>query len=204
MAMATHFVIASLSYGIVAIALVATAIWTIAVYVIWFLHRRTITQIEAEAAQRMPIQTVKPSTAAPSTSQHEPIPVSPMTTGEEDKSKESVDMQAAGKAGAFTADEGTREESLPPCIAYQVEEESRANAPFSTGAADEHYQRGKVEAEARRVSEEMTREAQMLQPALTCAPNRYAADVRQSLRREGSSTCAKAGLVFSEERLIGI
>ncbi len=52
------------------------------------------------------------------------------------------------------------DESLPPFVAYQVEGESRARAPSSSGTAGEHYRQGKVEAEARRVSEEVTREAQ--------------------------------------------
>ncbi len=52
------------------------------------------------------------------------------------------------------------EGSLPPFVAYQAEEESRAHAPSSSGTAGEHYRQGKVEAEARRVSDEVTREAQ--------------------------------------------
>src|SRR5690242_20565145 len=52
------------------------------------------------------------------------------------------------------------DESLPPFVAYQVEEESRERAPSSAGSAGEHYRHGKVEAEARRVSDEVTREAQ--------------------------------------------
>ena len=52
------------------------------------------------------------------------------------------------------------DESLPPFVAYQVGEESREHAPSSAGSAGEHYRHGKVEAEARRVSEEVTREAQ--------------------------------------------
>ncbi|HEY7340914.1 MAG TPA: universal stress protein [Ktedonobacterales bacterium] len=51
-------------------------------------------------------------------------------------------------------------ESLPPFVAYQVGEQSRAHAPSSAGSAGEHYRHGKVEAEARRVSEEVTRAAQ--------------------------------------------
>ena len=52
------------------------------------------------------------------------------------------------------------DEPLPPFVAYAVEEESRDHAPSSSGSAGEHYRHGKVEAEARRVSEEVTREAQ--------------------------------------------
>lgn len=52
------------------------------------------------------------------------------------------------------------EESLPPFVAYQVEEESRENVPTSSGVAGETYRRGRVEAETHRVSEEVTREAQ--------------------------------------------
>lgn len=52
------------------------------------------------------------------------------------------------------------DESLPPFVAYQVEEESRERAPSSAGSAGEYYRHGKVEAEARRVSDEVTREAQ--------------------------------------------
>jgi nucleotide-binding universal stress UspA family protein len=52
------------------------------------------------------------------------------------------------------------EESLPPFVAYQVEEESRDNAPASSGSAGEHYRHGRVEAETKRVSDEVTREAQ--------------------------------------------
>ena len=44
------------------------------------------------------------------------------------------------------------DESLPPFVAYQVADESRAHAPSSSGSAGEHYRHGKVEAEARRVS----------------------------------------------------
>ena len=52
------------------------------------------------------------------------------------------------------------DESLPPFVAYQVGEESRERAPSSAGSAGEHYRHGKVEAEARRVSDEVTRAAQ--------------------------------------------
>ena len=52
------------------------------------------------------------------------------------------------------------DESLPPFVAYQVEEESRERAPSSAGSAGEYYRHGKVEAEAHRVSDEVTREAQ--------------------------------------------
>lgn len=54
----------------------------------------------------------------------------------------------------------TPDESLPPFVAYQVGEESRENAPQSSGAAGEHYRHGRVEAETRRISDEVTREAQ--------------------------------------------
>lgn len=52
------------------------------------------------------------------------------------------------------------DECLPPFVAYAVGAESREHAPSSSGSAGEHYRHGKVEAEARRVSEEVTREAQ--------------------------------------------
>lgn len=52
------------------------------------------------------------------------------------------------------------DEALPPFVAYQVGEESRERAPSSAGSAGEHYHHGKVEAETRRVSDEVTREAQ--------------------------------------------
>ncbi|HEY1390889.1 MAG TPA: universal stress protein [Ktedonobacterales bacterium] len=52
------------------------------------------------------------------------------------------------------------DESLPPFVAYQIEEESREHAPSSAGNAGEYYRHGKVEAEAHRVSDEVTREAQ--------------------------------------------
>lgn len=52
------------------------------------------------------------------------------------------------------------DESLPPFVAFQVEEESRENAPSSSGSAGDHYRHGRVEAETHRISEEVTREAQ--------------------------------------------
>jgi nucleotide-binding universal stress UspA family protein len=63
------------------------------------------------------------------------------------------------------------DESLPPFVAYQVEEESRERAPSSSGSAGEHYRHGKVEAETRRVSEEVTREAQRRLRATQMPPN---------------------------------
>ena len=39
----------------------------------------------------------------------------------------------------------TSGESLPPFVAYQVEEESREYAPSSSGSAGERYHHGRVE-----------------------------------------------------------
>ena len=61
------------------------------------------------------------------------------------------------------------DESLPPFVAYQVGEESRERAPSSAGSAGEYYRHGKVEAEARRVSDEVTREAQRRVREAQCA-----------------------------------
>src|SRR5690242_21946583 len=52
------------------------------------------------------------------------------------------------------------DESLPPFVAYQVEEKSRERVPSSAGSAGDHYRHGKVEAEARRITDEVTQEAQ--------------------------------------------
>ncbi len=51
------------------------------------------------------------------------------------------------------------DESLPPFVAYQVEEEAREHAPTSSGSAGERYRHGNAEAESRRISDEVTREA---------------------------------------------
>lgn len=61
------------------------------------------------------------------------------------------------------------DKTLPPFVAYQVEEDSRANAPLASGAAGEHYRHGKVEAETRRISDEVTREAQSRRRAAQAA-----------------------------------
>ena len=52
------------------------------------------------------------------------------------------------------------DESLPPFVAHQVAQESRDNAPLSTNSAGEQYRRGRLETETRRISDEVTREAQ--------------------------------------------
>lgn len=52
------------------------------------------------------------------------------------------------------------DETLPPFVAYQVEQESLDKAPSSSGAAEQHFRHGRVEAETRRVSEQVTRDAQ--------------------------------------------
>ena len=52
------------------------------------------------------------------------------------------------------------DESLPPLVAHRVAQESLENAPNSPNTAGEQYRRGRVEAEARRISDEVTREAQ--------------------------------------------
>lgn len=52
------------------------------------------------------------------------------------------------------------DETLPPFVAYQVEQESLDKAPSSSGTAEQHFRHGRVEAETRRVSEQVTRDAQ--------------------------------------------
>jgi nucleotide-binding universal stress UspA family protein len=52
------------------------------------------------------------------------------------------------------------DETLPPFVAYQVEQESLDKAPSSSGAAEQHFRHGRIEAETRRVSEQVTRDAQ--------------------------------------------
>jgi nucleotide-binding universal stress UspA family protein len=73
---------------------------------------------------------------------------------------EETIMDTAHDNAAGKKDPLKPEESLPPFVAYQVEEESRDNAPASSGNAGEHYRHGRVEAETKRVSDEVTREAQ--------------------------------------------
>ena len=51
-------------------------------------------------------------------------------------------------------------DSLPPLVARQVEDESREHAAMQPGTLLEQYRHGRVEAEAHRVSEEVTKEAQ--------------------------------------------
>ena len=51
-------------------------------------------------------------------------------------------------------------DSLPPMVAHQVEDESREHAATQPGTMLEQYRRGRVEAEAHRISEEVTKEAQ--------------------------------------------
>jgi len=57
-------------------------------------------------------------------------------------------------------DQQTGNESLPQAVARQVEVEAIQQSAASSGAAIEHYRRGRVEAETHRLSEEMTRQAQ--------------------------------------------
>ncbi|MGE5333159.1 MAG: universal stress protein [Nitrososphaerota archaeon] len=73
------------------------------------------------------------------------------------------------------------DESLPPFIAYQVGQESRENAPAAPGTAGEQYRRGKLEAETRRVSDEVTREAQ-----------KRRREAEEAARREAESTSGAA------------
>ena len=49
---------------------------------------------------------------------------------------------------------------LPPAVARQVEDESREHAATQPGTLLEQYRHGRVEAEAHRISEEVTKEAQ--------------------------------------------
>src|SRR5690242_7339007 len=86
------------------------------------------------------------------------------------------------------------DESLPPFVAYQVGEQSREHAPSSSGSAGEHYRHGKVEAEARRVSEEVTRaaqrrvrEARMLSSANAAIPATPATPMTPAAPREGET-----------------
>jgi nucleotide-binding universal stress UspA family protein len=70
--------------------------------------------------------------------------------------------------GKDTAQENTTnqlrpDESLPPFVAHQVTQESLDNASLSPNTAGEQYRRGRVEAETRRISDEVTREAQRRQ-----------------------------------------
>lgn len=52
------------------------------------------------------------------------------------------------------------DESLPPFVAHQVAQESLERAPASPNTAGEQYRRGRLEAETRRISDEVTQEAQ--------------------------------------------
>lgn len=52
------------------------------------------------------------------------------------------------------------EESLPPYVAHQVAQDSLERAPVSPNTAGEQYRRGRLEAETRRISDEVTRDAQ--------------------------------------------
>lgn len=86
------------------------------------------------------------------------------------------------------------DESLPPFVAYQVGEQSREHAPSSSGSAGEHYRHGKVEAEARRVSEEVTRaaqrrvrEARMLSGANAAMPATSATPMTPAAPRESET-----------------
>ena len=58
-------------------------------------------------------------------------------------------------------DEHLTANPLPPTLARQVEDEAIAQAALSSGGAQEHYRRGRIEAETHRISEEMTRLAQL-------------------------------------------
>ena len=66
-------------------------------------------------------------------------------------------------------DNGSPSQSLPPFVAYQVEEESRENIALSPGDESVHFRQGKVEAETHRVSEEVTREARARRRAVEAA-----------------------------------
>lgn len=74
-------------------------------------------------------------------------------------------MSATDKNLPEKSDQLKADESLPPFVAYQVEEESREKVPASSGVANETYRRGRLEAETKRVSDEVTREAQRRQRA---------------------------------------
>lgn len=78
-------------------------------------------------------------------------------------------MDTADKKLTTNDDAVKSSESLPPLVAYQVEQESLENAPASSGMAGEHYRHGRLEAETRRVSDEVTREAQQRRRAALAA-----------------------------------
>jgi hypothetical protein len=59
-----------------------------------------------------------------------------------------------------SSDERSVTDPLPPLVAYQIEGESREYAAAQSGTLLEAYRHGRVEAEAHRISEEVTKEAQ--------------------------------------------
>ncbi|HET8908023.1 MAG TPA: universal stress protein [Ktedonobacterales bacterium] len=103
-------------------------------------------------------------------------------------------MDTAHDNATGEKDQMKPEESLPPFVAYQVEEESRDNAPASSGSAGEHYRHGRVEAETKRVSDEVTREAQQRLRAAQ-ANAQIAAPVRANGLEQPTPTSLKRLLV---------
>lgn len=96
-------------------------------------------------------------------------------------------MDTADKPLAKNNDSLKSDESLPPLVAYQVEQESLENAPASSGVAGERYRHGRLEAETRRVSDEVTREAQQRRRAALAA----AQAVTQAVTQADAETPAK-------------
>ena len=78
-------------------------------------------------------------------------------------------MDTADKNLTANDDTLKPDDALPPLVAYQVEQESLENAPASSGVAGERYRHGRLEAETRRVSDEVTREAQQRRRATLAA-----------------------------------
>ena len=72
------------------------------------------------------------------------------------------------------------DDALPPFVAHQVAQESLDNASSSPNAAGEQFRRGRVEAETRRVSEEVTREAQRRRKAEAAAQAQADAEAAQA------------------------
>lgn len=69
-------------------------------------------------------------------------------------------MDTAHDEKPETIDNLKSNEALPPFVSYQVSQEALEQAPASSGAAEQRFRHGRAEAEARRISEEVTREAQ--------------------------------------------
>ena len=69
-------------------------------------------------------------------------------------------MDTPGEEPKGSSNDTSTTDSLPPLVARQVENESREHAASQPGTLLEQYRLGRIEAEAHRISEEVTKEAQ--------------------------------------------